>query len=157
MIILPSLPSMRPLSLILMGLLALASTHGKAQGPKNIVLYGRCTAPISHEQEKQIQMLLGTADAAGLVSIHTDRHHVKVLHSTDLAEGAVASIFQLAGLDLHLLQGAPGPVSNKINGATGMPAYVDTGNPDLDAQNYAAAKVAWAEAHPLQYEELFGQ
>lgn len=148
---------MRLPSLIVLGLLALAPALIMAQGPKKIVLYGRCTAAISQGQEKQLQMLLSSADPGSLLSVHTNRHHVKVLHSTDLAEGAVASIFQLAGLDLQLLQGAPGPITAKNNGLSGVPVFVDTGNPELDAWNYAAAKAAWAEAHPHQYEELFGQ
>lgn len=148
---------MRLPSLIVLGLLALVPALLMAQGPNKIVLHGRCTAVISQAQEKQLQMLLSSADTGSLLSVHTNRHHVKVLHSTGLAEGAVASIFQLAGLDLQLLQGAPGPITAKNNGFSGVPVFVDTGNPELDAQSYAAAKAAWAEAHPHQYEELFGQ
>lgn len=148
---------MRPPLSLLISILALGPAFLFSQGPKMTVLYGRCTAAVSHEQEKQLQMLLSSADPGSLLSVHTNRHHVKVLHSTDLAEGAVASIFQLAGLDLRLLQGAPGPITAKNNGLSGVPVFVDTGNPELDAWNYAAAKAAWAEAHPHQYEELFGQ
>ncbi|QQR87352.1 MAG: hypothetical protein IPJ76_03770 [Flavobacteriales bacterium] len=148
---------MRFPSLIVLGLLAFAPALLLAQGPKKTVLFGRCTTTISQGQEKQLQMLLNSTDPLGLLSVHTNRHHVKVLHSTDLAQGAVASIFQLVGLDLEVFQSAPGTTANRAPDSTKAPVFVDTGNPDLDAQNYAAAKAAWAETYPHQYEEFFGQ
>lgn len=148
---------MRPLSFLLFSLLALAPFAVGAQGVKNTVSYGRTSTIISAAQEKQLQMLLTSADASGRLSIHSDRLQVKIMHSTDLAEGALGSIFQLAGLDLQLLQGAPGLVPERSAGSAGFPVFRDTGNPALDAQNHAAAKAAWIEAHPDAYQELLGR
>jgi len=36
----------------------------------------------------------------------------------------------------------------------GLPTYIDTGNPELDKENYKNAKNSWVENNPVKYQEL---
>lgn len=128
-----------------------------AQSGKTIVERGRTSEVISQAQEKQLQMLLSSVDASGHLSIHTDRRNVKILHALDLADGALVSMFQLAGLELQILQGPLGTDAVRNPDQGSPPVFIDTGNPELDAQSHAVAKAAWIEAHPDAYQELLGR
>lgn len=145
---------MRPALVLALLLAVLVPRILLAQSGKVVMEHGRTSEVISPAQEKQLHMLLSGVDASARLSIHTDRRNVKILHAQDLADGALASIFQLAGLELQLLQNTLGPGTGHDADQIGPPGFIDTGNPELDAQNHAAAKAAWIEAHPDAYQEL---
>jgi hypothetical protein len=63
---------------------------------------------------------------------------------------ALLLIVGLAALNTAVAQ------SISRNGNTRLPGYTPTGNPVVDAVNYATAKTEWIKAHPEEYKALSG-
>lgn len=116
-------------------------------------------APAFHEaQMKFVHEALRAQDPSCLIwpDLPTQRVIVRTVVPLDRAalEQAIAPVgLQVISADLVLPAGSAERKA-MIMASMGFPAFIDTGNPELDQATYQAAKEAWINADPERYEEL---
>ena len=110
-------------------------------------------------QEKRIMETLSEFDP--LAEYRVDRATGEVVIKTRYTLDRFRFERMIDRLNLGVLQfdvvGAPvTPVGSGLRQPrlADMPLFMDTGDPVLDQQRYAAYKAAWIAAHPDQYREL---
>jgi hypothetical protein len=146
----------RPLTRrLLLSLLVFASAGVFGQKPPEFDHTFHFNAALTHQQAKLFGEALLAQDPAILP-------WVDVGSATAAARGKVAldmeqlrSVMAASGADLlsHDVVDLHAPAQEEGLPA-GFPVLQNTGDPETDQANYAAAKAAWIQAHPQEYQQL---
>ncbi|MEO8068574.1 MAG: hypothetical protein ABI599_12835 [Flavobacteriales bacterium] len=129
----------------------------RAQQNELRIIHLWAEAPVSAEQEKRGAEQLAFLDPDSRFSIQPDRQHLKTGWHSQVDAASVGSALALAGIIATIIETEPFPAGD-VRDASSVPdvfpAFVDTGSPEQDNQNYNAAKAAWIAAHPAEYQQL---
>lgn len=143
--------------LVLMFAVALAG-NANAQKQPELDYVIQFIGSIDPTQAKAIHSVLHDEDPYILVSIDRDLLRAKVRTRVQLSHDGLQAAFAAFGLTVDFIlvanEGHPEERMSLELFNTGFPAYVNTGDPDLDAANYAASKDTWVIANPGLYEQL---
>ena len=126
-----------------------------AQGSGNSIVFLLADASVSLAQEKMAHERLLQLDPNSRFSVHADRLHLKVGVAPATGVANVQSALAQVGLTTTIVPGPYADAAKSANGpADGFPVLINTGNPELDNQNYQAAKAAWIQAYPSAYQQM---
>lgn len=138
-------PALRPLRAAL-ALAALIALTGSAAAQTPAIHHFRCDAPLDGLALKTAAENLRALDGKALLSADHDRLKVRI-------DAAVPHELVLRALNA-------GPRLFRSDGTAamgqGFPVRIDTGDPAADDQRHAAAKAAWMQAHPEEYQRMIG-
>ena len=108
---------------------------------------------VSEADVKIVSFIIGSLQEGTIISWRDDRSFAKVKSNTALTWSLIEVALNSEGY--HLLDLESLPVVG-INGrsASDLPQPISTGDPALDAKNYAIQKAQWIKDHPEQYQKL---
>lgn len=144
--------------LLLLFVLALP-TMVRAQGPDIHIVHLQSDVAVNILQEKQAREMLWQLDPDSRFSVHADRLRLKVGTRGTVQVSDIQAALAGVGITATVISPPLPPAGIAKNSdpmPVGFPVYIDTGDRNLDNQNYMAAKAAWVAAHPSDYLRITG-
>jgi hypothetical protein len=137
--------------------LLLWCSSSSAQQVDLFVLRFQAETVVDGVQEKLAMEALSALDPGVRLSLHADRLQLKIGLKLNVEDDVVREALLQAGIVATL---TPHPVPPE-GGAKlpasipdGYPIFISTGNAELDNLTYQAAKAAWIQEHPQDYQKM---
>ena len=140
--------------LLLMSLFTLQAA-AFAQKPVERNYWITFTGLAGRDGEKYVLSAVKDQDPGALVSVAPSIQQAKVRTVTSLNEQQLATTLAPFGIVVLSVSisypSLPQARSVDQHSLPGFPLFIDTGNPEVDAADYAARKQLWINAHPDLY------
>ncbi len=102
---------------------------------------------------KKVSFIVSGLQDGTVISWRDDRSFAKVKSTEALSEALIEDALNNEGYHLLDLENLTS-VGISSRSLSNFPQPINTGNPVLDAQNYAVVKAQWIQDHPALYENL---